>query len=97
MPRYAARSDKNQQEIIDALRGVGASVSSIHRAGHGVPDLLVGYRGVTYLMEVKHGNSKLTADERKWHDEWRGQVAIVRNVREAITTIDPDVELIGAW
>ena len=97
MSAYARRSDKNQQEIIDALRGVGASVTSIHRVGHGIPDLLVGYRGVTYLMEVKGKDGKLTDDEQKWHDEWRGQVAVVRNAREAIQTIDPDVELLGAW
>ena len=94
---YARRSDKNQQEIMDALRGVGATVASIHRVGHGIPDLLVGFRGVTYLMEVKGKGAKLTKDEKEWHDNWRGQVVIVQNVREAIMVIDPDVELIGAW
>ena len=85
---YARRSDKNQQEIIDALRAVGASVTSIHRVGQGVPDLLVGFRGVTYLMEVKGKGAKLTSDEQDWHDLWRGQVAIVRNIDEALMTLE---------
>ena len=49
--RWDARTDKNQQEIIDALREAGALVFYIK-----VPfDLLVAYRGRLYLMEVKSG------------------------------------------
>jgi len=47
----AARVDANQQEIVKALRSVGAYVRVITQ-GDGLPDLLVGYRGVTLLMEV---------------------------------------------
>jgi hypothetical protein len=30
---------------------------------------------------------KLTEDQVKWHAEWRGQVAVVENVEQAIEAI----------
>lgn len=88
MTPYARRSDSNQQAIIDALRAVGASVTSLHRVGHGIPDLLCGYRGFTYLLEVKNEDGKLTKDERQFIDDWDGlEVAIVRTVEDALKAI----------
>ena len=86
--RYDARSDANQQDIIDALRAIGATDTSLHRVGQGVPDLICGFRGVNVLLEVKTATGKLTADEAFWIDDWRGQAAIVRNVGEAITVLE---------
>lgn len=86
--RYDARSDANQQDIIDALRSIGATVTSLHRVGQGVPDLICGFRGVNILLEVKTVTGKLTQDESFWLDEWRGQAAIVRNVDEAIAVLE---------
>ena len=43
--RRAARVDRNQAEIVVALRAGGASVQPLHAVGKGVPDLLVGWRG----------------------------------------------------
>jgi hypothetical protein len=52
--RYAARVDKNQAEIVKALRDAGAYVWII-----GLPvDLLVGYKGHSFLVEVKDGSKK---------------------------------------
>ena len=45
--RRAARTDSNHEEIVKALRAVGATVQSLAGVGHGVPDLLVGYQGKT--------------------------------------------------
>lgn len=61
---------------------MGASVQPLHTVGQGCPDLLVGYGGTNYLLEVKDGNKppsqrKLTPDEHAWHDEWRGHVTVV--------------------
>lgn len=87
--RRAAKIDANQPEIVDALRRAGATVQPIHTVGSGVPDLLVGYRGVNLLMEVKDGDKpesaqKLTPDEAEWHQNWLGQRSIVRSVFEAL-------------
>lgn len=86
--RYNARSDSNQQEIVDALRSIGCSVTSLHRVGQGVPDLLCGIRGANLLFEVKNGNGRLTPDEAAFLDEWRGQAHVIRNVDEALAVIE---------
>ncbi len=86
------RIDKNQPEITAALRGVGASVEFLHTLGKGVPDLLVGFRGCNYLLEVKDGSlsesrKQLTDDERDWHAAWHGRVHTVENVDQALAAI----------
>lgn len=81
------RTDSNQAEIVAALRQAGASVFSLHAVGRGVPDLLVGFRGNNYLLEVKSEKGKLTEDQEKWINNWRGHVAIVRSVGEALKSI----------
>lgn len=85
--RRAAKIDANQPEIVAALRAVGCSVQTLAAVGAGVPDLLVGVSGVNLLMEVKTASGKLTKDQVPWHDAWRGQVAIVRSVDEALALV----------
>lgn len=85
--RRDARVDRNQQEIITALRQIGASVCPLHFAGKGCPDLIVGFRGRNYLMEVKSGRGKLNAAQRTFHKSWHGQIAMVRSPLEAVAVI----------
>jgi len=84
MSRRAAKVDRNQSQIVAALRDIGASVEPIHALGGGVPDLLVGFRGRTLLMEVKTDDGRLTPQQVKFHQSWRGQTAIVRSIDEAL-------------
>jgi hypothetical protein len=75
--RYAARVDRNQQEVIDALRAAGAVVHSLAAVGNGIPDLLVAFRGQTILMEVKDGAKVKSAQKLKplqiiFHRDWTG-------------------------
>ena len=75
--RRAAKIDANQEQIVEALRAVGASVQTLAAIGKGVPDLLVGYQGKTLLLEIKDGRKppserRLTEDQLKWHGAWRG-------------------------
>ncbi len=88
----ASRVDANQPAIVAALKGVGATVQHLHTLGQGCADLLVGYRGSNYLLEVKDGDKppsrrRLTEDEKRWHAEWRGQVDVVENEQEALVVI----------
>ena len=84
----AAKVDKNQAEIVDVFRKFGFSVQCLHAVGGGVPDLLIGRGGVNLLVEVKDGGkAKLTGNQMRWHDEWRGQVRIVRNVYDVIQIV----------
>jgi hypothetical protein len=90
--RRAARVDDNQQQIVEALRAIGATVRVVTQGG-GLPDLLVGFRGNTILMEVKDGKKPpsarvLTPAEQKFFDEWRGGlVVVVNSIEEAIAVL----------
>lgn len=90
--RYANRIDANQGRIVEALRGAGAFVRIVTQ-GDGIPDLLVAYRGVTILMEVKDGDKppsarKLTDAEQKFFNEWDGgMLVVVNSVQEALETL----------
>lgn len=92
MTRRAARIDANQPQIVKALRQVGATVQHMHMVGAGCPDILVGFQGQNFAMEIKDGAKppsarKLTEDEACWHLQWRGQVAIVNNEADALAAI----------
>ena len=90
--RRNAKVDHNQKRVVQALRSSGCSVESLAAVGKGVPDLLVGFRGQNFLVEVKDGakppsKRKLTPDQVTWHSEWRGQKAVVCNETEALTVV----------
>lgn len=85
------RTDANQASIMAALRQVGATVVDLSAVGKGVPDLLVGFRGRTYLLEVKNkaGRNRLTADQDVFIAWWHGvPPVIVYNESDALIAID---------
>jgi hypothetical protein len=86
MTRTRARVDKNQDEIVALLRSWPAvTVQSLASVGGGVPDLLVGYKQMTVLVEVKGVKGKLTTFQEDWHGRWTGApVVIVRSQEDAI-------------
>lgn len=85
-----AKIDRNQNEIVNALRDFGATVTSLAENGKGVPDLIVGYNYQNYLMEVKGPQGTLTPCQVIWHQNWRGTVHVVRTAEEAISILQGD-------
>ncbi len=85
--RRAAKVDLIQRATVKALRDIGASVRVTSQVGQGFPDLVCGYRGKTFLLELKTGNEGLTVDEKEFHASWGGHYAIVRSPEEAQTAI----------
>lgn len=90
--RRAAKVDRNHAEIVRAFRQIGASVQSLASMGGGCPDLLVGWRGQNWLVEVKDGTRipserRLNADQKRWHESWAGQVMVAESVEDAISRI----------
>jgi Holliday junction resolvase len=79
--------DLNHREIVAALRDVGASVYSLSTVGGGVPDLLVGYKGVNYLLEIKSGAGTFTPDQIRFSTLYRGAFVVVRSIGEAYDAI----------
>ena len=86
--RFAARTDRNQKEIMAVLREE-ASVFSLSAVGKGCPDLLVGCCGETHLVEVKDGEKvpsaqSLTKDQVAFIQSWEGSpVYIITDVNMA--------------
>lgn len=84
---YNARRDENQPEIAQALRQAGASVFLTHRVGGGYPDLTVGYRDETYLMEVKMPGKRLNEEEQEFFKTWKGHAIVVYSIEDALKAI----------
>jgi len=83
--RYAARVDTNQDQIVSALRSAGAYVWII-----GLPvDLLVGYKGHTFLVEIKTNNKKkFTKLQTDFFENWSGgTLARIDNPEAALRMI----------
>lgn len=90
--RPVANRDANHGEIVAALRAVGCTIVDLAAVGGGVPDLLVGYRGVNLLVEVKDGSRvpserRLRPSQVAFRDQWRGQWAQVGTVGQALELV----------
>ena len=96
--RTAAKVDANQPEIVKALRTIpGCKVESIAAMGKGLPDLLIGWMGDNYLIELKDGDKppskrKLTPDEKRFHSQWTGQVAVCNDLDEVLAVLGISTE-----
>jgi hypothetical protein len=96
--RQRAKIDDNQPQIVKALQQIGCSVQSLAACGKGVPDLLVGYRGVNILLEVKDGSKppsaqRLTPDEERFVETWRGPRAVASSLPEVLEIL----QVHGLW
>jgi Holliday junction resolvase len=70
---FAKRVDKNQSEIVKAFKALGCSVVDLSRVGRGCPDLAVGIKGITVLVEIKRdAKAKYTEHQVEWMAAWRG-------------------------
>jgi len=89
MTHYKKRVDENQKQLVHTFIALGASVLNLSTVGRGCPDLLVGYRGKSVLVEIKR-NEKATYTEPqvKFMQEWRGgAVSRIDSVDAAIRLI----------
>lgn len=84
--RRAAKVDKNQAEIVKALRDANCMVWII-----GLPvDLLVLICGEFHLMEIKDGpKKKLTKLQLDFFDQWKSaQLHVVTSVQDALNIVE---------
>lgn len=85
MPKYwDAKADKNQPEIVNEFRRLGAYVLHIHRLKN-CCDLVVLYRGSVVMVEVKMPGKKLTEGEDKFAAAWAangGRWACIQEVEQ---------------
>ena len=86
--RYAAKRDANEKTIVDALRDGGATIFYLNKP----LDLLIGYRGRTYLAEVKNPEHKkgkatggLTPAQIEFIADWPGNTPPVLETPDQAT------------
>ena len=77
--QYKNKRDGNEADIFAELRAHGLTVESMDTPC----DALVGYRGRSYLVEVKMPAGKLTAAQERFLSQWDGCFEILRNVGDA--------------
>jgi hypothetical protein len=82
LARYANRRDANEKDIVTALRQIGCTVIMQDDI-----DLLVGYRGKNFLLEVKMPKGVIEDSQVELLKTWRGQYNIVRSVEEAVAVV----------
>jgi len=91
--RRAAKIDKNQPEIVKALRKInGVSVQL------GMDDILIGYKGINYWIEIKEPEtvsnvtnevqpSKIKPSQHELLANWKGQYHICWNIDQILKII----------
>ena len=92
--RRAAAIDKNQPQIVEALRRSGACVILTHQLKNAF-DCLVVHEGKTYIVEIKDGelnpsSKKLTPGEIKCKEAIElagGKYWVIYSVRDALEMI----------
>ena len=81
--RKAAKIDANQPEIVKELRKKSGVTVALDK-----DDILVGYEGQTYWIEIKTGpKAKLRESQKKLLNEWGGHYAICWNVDQVLYEI----------
>lgn len=98
--RRAAKVDRNQSEIVEFFRKAGCSVAITSSAHDGFPDLVIGFGGLTVLVEVKDGKlppsgRKLTPKQVEFFDEFKGAKTVVATIQEAQRVVSVLKEVSG--
>jgi hypothetical protein len=82
--RRAAKNDGNQKEIVEQLRKLGCSVQTGH------DDILVGWQGRTFWLEIKNpdGRNRKQESQKKLEREWQGHYRVVSSLDEILAELD---------
>lgn len=99
--RRAARTDGNQQDVVDHLRSRGWAVRITSAVGQGFPDLVCAREKFTAMAEVKDptkpkADQQLTAPQQAFHGSWPGVVLTVYTPDDALTKLNAALVRSGA-
>ena len=87
MPNRFARQtgtpDANQASIVEALEKIGCKVYDIDKP----VDLLVEFRGIWIVLEVKTKKGKLEKSQKYFFEKVKAPAFIVRNIEEATAAV----------
>lgn len=86
--KYASNVDSNQKEIVRLFRSRGCVVEHTHNAGGGFPDIVVGCRGVSVLVEIKSKGGKLNERQEAFFKRFTGACEVVYNEQDVDRVIN---------
>jgi len=91
--RRAAKIDENQPALVELIRAMGVSVAITSAAHDGFTDLVIGFGGVTVLVEVKDGSKpparrKLTPQQVTFHGSFKGAITVIENEQQAVELVN---------
>ena len=92
--RRRGKIDSNQNEIVNALRMIpGVSVAITSGVGSGYPDINIGYKGKTFLVELKDGakfasKKKLRPDQEKFKAGWTGSYSVCESLEDCLDLLN---------
>ena len=89
------KRDLNHAEVTRFLKGCGCSVHDTSKVGGGFPDIAVGFRRHTFLVEIKSANGRLLESQKNFGNNWAGDLPIVaysgeEAMKEMLGRIDID-------
>lgn len=88
------RIDSNQPVLVAQMRKIpGVTVKHTHMVGDGFTDVVIGFRRKNYLLEIKDPSKppsarRLTEDEKKFHEEWTGQIDVVETIDDVLRILE---------
>lgn len=97
-----AKRDANHTEIVKALEAAGCTVLDLAAVGGGCPDILVGHGARNVLLEIKRPGvfgkkrgkvqAKTDTAQKTFRETWRGDVAVVWAVDDALRAVGLGLE-----
>ena len=88
MRRFADKPDANRKAIVDFWQAHGATWLDVQSPKKGAPDGILGYRGVSELVELKTAKGRLSDAQATLHAWWRGRpVRVVRTLADAASVL----------
>ena len=94
---YNKKTDENHKDAAAEFRAVmpEATLHDVSGAGRGFPDFVVGWKGRTFLFELKNPDrpgSKKTPAQVKFFAEWQGHAAVVHSAAEMCAEMAREME-----
>jgi len=95
VPSYRNRLDKNQAEIISALRASGWVVIAMNIMRGKWLDLAAAKHGVTVAVECKTTGEELTESESVFMRDWPGLAVVAYSGQEAVDRCEACLRVLG--
>ena len=79
-----------QRKAVQWIAAHGGKAIKI-KQGEGEPDLLIGYKGKLYLIEMKQEGGRLSPLQKAIHAEWRRagiEVHVARSLEEVVEVLE---------